>query len=821
MRITIIRKFSIGFLLLFISTVANTFWIREAAKQSQSASVNTKSVIQPSIEMLRELQYEVINSHKLVLIWVYVDKKSNTVSKNELLAVHDSVFPSFQARIGQAAEGWSESEKALGRKIVHALDSLEDLHKYVIKPFDSFEVYDPDNAMLVVTSYFEMEEGGGVPELTRHILSMIGDLLGLFEQERSASDEMLLQQVVSLRKRINIGGFLLILFVLFIGLLVSRSVVKPVNNIRGSITQLSHGVLPMSDIPVNNDEIGDIARAVNRLVSTQHKTVTFAMRIGKGDFEAPFEPLSHEDLLGVTLIEMRQNLSNARQLERDRQQESRVANWSSQGLAYLGDMLSESRDVKLISASVLRFIVRYLKAVQGGLYLLDVQVEDSEEYELVASIAFDMQKNQMRRVHAGSGLLGECILARQTLTYDTLPPDYLKVESGSGYTEPSFLVLCPIIVENECYGVIELSFLRKLDDYEVEFVSNCAFRIGYTVSTIRSNERNLELLQQSRRQAVQLSIQEEQLRQNIEELQAIQEELRDANAQLRRNEEMLEETVRIRTQEVVEQKNLIESKNKDITDSITYAKRIQESMLPNLAALRAVLKKSFVLYKPRDIVSGDFYWFYHSGDNLVVVAADCTGHGVPGALMSMLGDSYLNQIVKFGHEYSPSAILAKLHNNIHTALRQKETSNQDGMDMAICSIDMAAGKIRFAGAKNPLVYVRQGQVFHLKGDRNGVGGFQKGELLAFEEHEVVVDSPTMCYIFSDGYQDQFGGADGRKFMISRLREKFLEIHEKTAIQQKDSLNRAFEAWVGSDYRQIDDVLVVGFEVLPAASAAAH
>ena len=263
---------------------------------------------------------------------------------------------------------------------------------------------------------------------------------------------------------------------------------------------------------------------------------------------------------------------------------------------------------------------------------------------------------------------------------------------------------------------------------------------------------------------------------------------------------------------ILENRNIeIVKKNKQIIESINYAKRIQTSILVPELNIQKALPNIFILYKPKDIVSGDFYWFTEIDNKLIVSAIDCTGHGVPGAFMSMIGDSLLYQIVKDKKITEADKILNHLHKGIRNALNQEETKNQDGMDMALCVIDKKSKKIEFAGAKNPLIYIQNGELLQIKGDKRSIGGKQKEEERIFKKHEVDVSKETMLYIFSDGYQDQFGGDKNRKFMIKRMKELLLQVHHKDLKEQKRILNLTIEQWM-KDTKQLDDILLIGIKI---------
>ena len=270
----------------------------------------------------------------------------------------------------------------------------------------------------------------------------------------------------------------------------------------------------------------------------------------------------------------------------------------------------------------------------------------------------------------------------------------------------------------------------------------------------------------------------------------------------------LEKTIEERTNEITVQKEIIEAKNQSITESINYAKRIQDAALPRVEEIKRAIPESFIYFKPRDIVSGDFYWFTKVENKIVVTAADCTGHGVPGAFMSLIGNDLLNEIVSARGVLESDKILNELHDSVRKALRQEENKSRDGMDLALCVIDTETKKLQFSGAKNPLVYFKNGQMTVIKGDKYPIGGVQFQLDRNYTRHEIDLSEPMMIYIFSDGYQDQFGGENSEKFMSKNFKALLKEIHEKPVEEQKQILDERFKAWKG-DRSQIDDILVMG------------
>jgi ligand-binding sensor domain-containing protein/serine phosphatase RsbU (regulator of sigma subunit) len=274
---------------------------------------------------------------------------------------------------------------------------------------------------------------------------------------------------------------------------------------------------------------------------------------------------------------------------------------------------------------------------------------------------------------------------------------------------------------------------------------------------------------------------------------------------------VLEEKVEVRTAEIADQKKEIEEKNKDITASIRYAKRIQDAILPPDTFVKTYLPKTFVLFKPKDIVSGDFYWLSDKKDKILFAAVDCTGHGVPGAFMSIVGHNLLDKIVVEQGLTKPSEILDALNKSVSDTLRQSNTEGEhvkDGMDIALCAFDRNTQTFEYAGAFNPLWLIREGQLIETKGDKFPIGNLHIGEQKKFTNHEIPLQKGDTLYIFSDGFADQFGGKDGKKLKYAVFKNMLLSIQHMSMEEQGAFLGNAIDEWRG-ELEQVDDILVIG------------
>jgi serine phosphatase RsbU (regulator of sigma subunit) len=290
-------------------------------------------------------------------------------------------------------------------------------------------------------------------------------------------------------------------------------------------------------------------------------------------------------------------------------------------------------------------------------------------------------------------------------------------------------------------------------------------------------------------------------------------ELADKNAAINKQKELIED-----------QHRELSAKNKEITESIHYSQRIQQAILPPEAFIQKLLPQSFVLFKPKDIVSGDFYWVEKFGDEIIVAAVDCTGHGVPGAFMSFVAHSLLNEAVNEHGITKPAVILSEMRKGLFKMLHQttEDANIKDGMDIAICSIALAGMKMEYAGAYNPAWIIRNNECIELKADKIPIGAFVANVAGTFTNHEVELKQGDSIYVFTDGYADQFGGQEsqhssgrrawtGKKFMYKQLKELLLSIQEYSMKEQKDILEKKFNQWKGP-LDQVDDVCVIGVRI---------
>ncbi len=327
----------------------------------------------------------------------------------------------------------------------------------------------------------------------------------------------------------------------------------------------------------------------------------------------------------------------------------------------------------------------------------------------------------------------------------------------------------------------------------------------------------------------------EQFNSMVEQLESSQNELKQKNDVIEKNVKVLHEKnekitiqrdkIEVQRDEIEAQRDLV-TKQKDkilehkqsITDSIQYASRIQTAILPPDEVIKYLLPKHFILYKPRDIVSGDFYWLTHRQGEIIIVVADCTGHGVPGAFMSMLGSAILKDVVNSSNILQASQILNDLREKVILSLRQTGQTGEakDGMDISLCIINTERMRLQYAGAYQPLFLIRKGTLKEIKADKMPIGISSKAGK-SFKNNEIKIFKNDSLYLFSDGYVDQFGGENGKKFLSIRFKQLLIDIQDNIMFDQKELLDQNINEWMGltglyKKYDQIDDITVLGIKI---------
>lgn len=606
-KFTIGKKIGTGFgvLILFIVVVFGATFLAvsngiETFQENDKISNDLIQVITPSKEKITKLKLLINESKQLTIQWVNNQSREDVPDKQRLKIIMSHDINATIDEVEILKPTWKDSND------IRIFDSLKTkivtLFTYYSETMNLLpDIASYDDALSFIMARDYVSQDGAIPILAGEIDQNLQNLQNSFERREEKS--LGLVQVSSEESKEKFQsltfywylGAILILAAIFIAVFTTKTIVKPVQKLRGVLLSLGRGEFPRENVKVGNDEVGDMAHAMNNLVDGLKSTTNFANNVGQSKFDTLYEPLSDNDELGHALLKMR-------------------------------DELAET----------------------------------------------------------------ERILEK-------------KVE-----------------------------------------------------------ERTLEVVNQ-----------------------------RD---------------------EIEHQREKLEDLYKDVTDSIVYAKRLQYSILPPNDKIKKICPDSFVYFVPKDIVSGDFYWFEKVKDVSLYASVDCTGHGVPGAFMSMIGSNGLNSAVREHKMTKPAEILNQLNTYVSEALNKEDeqSSIRDGMDMTICAINYKTMTLEYAGANNPLYIVRNNEFIITKADKFAIASFQP-DSKKYVNHSFELQKNDVIYVFSDGFADQFGGEKGKKFMYKKFRNLLLEIHREPMKKQKEILYNTIIEWRG-DIEQVDDILVIGITV---------
>jgi len=552
---------------------------------SRSREINQRinTIYAPSVKLLEELDNHLVKAQQLMKQWVSVQQLEGDPERIEAMTLCTQIIPTQLNRIDTLSKNWSEEHRAMKLQLFNQVNQLLTAYADVRDLLPTFNSYFTLEYRMDAEFYFM--EGESVPrslDLARRELAVLtGDQRMIMSREIEQLNDSF-QQLSTL---LIYFMFAVILVGAISAIRTSQSIVRPVNALRSKLNNLAKGVYSVHSTRVGNDEIGDMAQAVERLITNFERTKEFSLNVGAGNFSMQYEPLSEHDELGQALLRMRDDLASYRH-----EMESKVA---------------------------------------------------------------------------------------------------------------------------------------------------------------------------------------------------------------------------LQTSEIRDQKERVTELYSDLQASIDYAQRLQETILPGTEAIREVFPDHFIFFRPKATVSGDFYWFANKGKKRMVAAADCTGHGVPGAFMSLVGHNALNQATKVYNK--PSQVLNAVNRLSAQALRAHENHLvKDGMDIALVSIDTESMELEFSGAQNPAYIMRSGELIELEGDAFSIGSYVNGER-EFTHKNFTLQSGDCVYVFSDGYADQFGGPQGKKFMRKQFRQMLVEIASLDMANQREEITRRFDQWKGEG-EQLDDVLVIGVRV---------
>jgi Methyl-accepting chemotaxis protein len=534
-------KISLGFGVLTLAVIFNTVLINNELSKSRTQNEKTSKVYQPSEALLISMQNLVNSSQMLIRSWVFVDKVPDTPDKLKLRRLHSASYPLIRRELERISDRWEPEDQKIYQSVVLSIDSLFELHREVMDKLPNLAAYDDPSIMFMVIPL--VSDDGEITARTTIILKQLEKLVQNQRSKVVASRVEMEQSFAQLRETVVLTCIALVLVALLLAFVTVRSLVMPLNHIKKVLLSMSKGILPEKKIKEKNDEIGEMSKALNELVTGLKALSGIALEIGRGNYDSDFKPLSEEDVLGNSLLRMRDDLKAAAIEDAKRKQEDEHRNWASMGVAKFSDILRQNNDrLDMLSYEVISNLVDYLGANQGGIFL--VNDNDNNPYiELVSCYAFNRKKHYEKRIEMGEGLVGRCIMEKEPIYLTDVPDNYIKITSGLGDANPRSLLLVPLALNEKVFGVIEIASFNPIEPYQIEFVVKIAEIIASTLSTVRINMQTTQLLEQSKIQAEELVAQEEEMRQNMEELRATQEESSRKEMELKHTVEELQKKV--------------------------------------------------------------------------------------------------------------------------------------------------------------------------------------------------------------------------------------------------------------------------------------
>ena len=532
-RFTIAKKLILGFGIVTLAILANIHLINTTLKESIVSNDKISNVYSPSAELIRELSNLMISSKMLIKNWVYIDKKQDTPDKVRLEKLHQETLPEINQQISKLSGQWEQEKQEMYSEIYTTIqDTLFPLHQKVMNSLSTFESYD-DAFILMFEIYPLVEEDGEIIVLSDQVIEKLNELSKQLDNKVIETRQDMAQSFNSLENFIYAAGIILVVIAIAIALYLARVIITPIQKVKGILLEMGKGIMPKKQIKETNDEIGEMAGALNNLIRGLKETTEFALEIGKHNFDSPYVPLSDEDDLGNALLDMRTNLKHATEEEEKRKKEDEQRNWASQGIAKFSEILRQNNDdLTKLSYDVISNLVKYCDANQGGLFILNDDDPDNPFIEMSGAYAYNRKKFLEKRIEPGVGLIGRAIQESETIYLTDIPDDYISITSGLGNENPRSLLIVPLKLNEEVFGAIEMASFKPFEKYQIEFVEKIGESIASTFSSAKINIRTAELLEKTQQQAEEMKAQEEEMRQNMEELQATQEESARREAEL-------------------------------------------------------------------------------------------------------------------------------------------------------------------------------------------------------------------------------------------------------------------------------------------------
>ncbi len=516
-KLSVGNKIFGGFLILIVLFIVNALIIFQRGNSIDNSISFSSDVAKPSKESINEFSLVVTQSKMLITNWVYL--QTNKEDRESLRNLKNISYPQLKEKLQKLVLLWEDKDQQ--KKLDTVFQKFELMMKAadenILEKLNTFEDYENPLTKLLAEDVIESQI---IPQ-SAELLDRLSKIAAKQTEVSDRVDKEIMSSTVGLRFSTIVLGIIIVLAGLLIAYLIVRTIRGPINYVKDVVLMLGKGELVEEDKnrKYTNDEIGEMAIATNTLVNGLKATSVFAENIGKGSYDSHFQPLSEHDVLGNALITMRNNLSKVAEEDKKR-------NWATEGLAKFGEILRvNNTDVQKLSDEIIGNLIKYLRANQGALYLVDDEEGEEPTMSMVACYAWDKKKFHNHKIHIGEGLAGQCWQEKETVFLTNVPQNYIKITSGLGDANPTCILIVPLKVNDQIFGVIEIASFNTLQKNEIEFIEKIGESIASTISSVKINARTQRLLGESQQMTEEMRAQEEEMRQNMEELQATQEEM--------------------------------------------------------------------------------------------------------------------------------------------------------------------------------------------------------------------------------------------------------------------------------------------------------
>ena len=528
---TVKLKLILGFGILALLILIMYYLLSSSRHKNDDLIDKNVSVNFPSMLYTEKLKDLIEQTHGLVYRWTLQSDSTSAAKRisNEIDACQGMQLDSLKKQILDFVNHdlWADRERDLFYTTSEKIDSLFMMHDGFMEDYN--EAKSQNNLAAISKLRSDLFEGR-ISVMYKSAFFNASKLANAFYNISSNNVEMVADNTANSFKILKYSILVLLLVILWVGINIGRHMITSLSYIKGIVNKISRGILPDVTGYGRNDEIGDMINALSVLVTNLKETSQFAIKIGEGDFTTEFKPKSKHDVLANSLLVMRDNLIKAEKDAEQRKNENAQRNWASQGLAEFNELLRNvGDDMQILSNKVIEKLVRYLDANMGGIYIVDDSDKEDIHLDLTAFYAYDRLKYAKQRIEIGENLIGQCFRENDTVYLTDLPKGYVHISSGFGEADPTCLVIVPLKVNAETFGIVELASFRVIEKYQVEFIEKIGETIAATIANVKINMNTAKLLEESSEKSERLAQQEAEVHKNIENLKAQIENLQEIN----------------------------------------------------------------------------------------------------------------------------------------------------------------------------------------------------------------------------------------------------------------------------------------------------